>query len=370
MRRRLWWSLVMFDNRLCEMSHHGSTSLLPTWQCRPVLNVNDADLLPDSMLAPEAYKRPTEAIFVVVRSEICDFVRQSTFHLSFTNPTLMPLAQDAHQSEGERRTRLLEFEERIESQYLSKCNPERALDCMTIWSTRTLLARLHVLQYYAASAQSSAQATESQRDGAVWYAVKMIECDTQLAQAPHVNGFRWHVHMHFPAPAYIHIVQDLRKRPVQKHARRCWDVMSENYVARLKEMHVGMSPFLRILSNSLSRAWEGYVAALPQGEEFPAVPPIIEHVKRSMGARDRTTRSMKSGMESMTAVGITDNWIPNNANLDMPPLRTATPPHNIMGFETLPGVAGSDDTDLDLSQFDLSTMDWNPLLALGGSHMQ
>ncbi|KAF3893827.1 hypothetical protein GTR04_4399 [Trichophyton interdigitale] len=43
-RRRLWWSHVVFDKRISEMSDYGTTPLNPSWDCRIHLNVNDSEL--------------------------------------------------------------------------------------------------------------------------------------------------------------------------------------------------------------------------------------------------------------------------------------------------------------------------------------
>jgi len=38
MRRRLWWSLVIFDNRMCEMATYSKgTMLIPTWVRNPTV---------------------------------------------------------------------------------------------------------------------------------------------------------------------------------------------------------------------------------------------------------------------------------------------------------------------------------------------
>ncbi len=44
--RRLWWSLVIFDNRICEMFDYKMATLTPFWDCKPPVNVNDFEILP------------------------------------------------------------------------------------------------------------------------------------------------------------------------------------------------------------------------------------------------------------------------------------------------------------------------------------
>lgn len=44
MRRRLWWSLVLYDRRVCEMSDHKTSTLDPTWDCCLPLNISDFEV--------------------------------------------------------------------------------------------------------------------------------------------------------------------------------------------------------------------------------------------------------------------------------------------------------------------------------------
>ncbi|KAJ5509759.1 hypothetical protein N7527_011902 [Penicillium freii] len=50
MRRRLWWSLIIFDNRIGEMSDYQTSSLAPTWDCHNDLLV--AMAVTTSLLSP------------------------------------------------------------------------------------------------------------------------------------------------------------------------------------------------------------------------------------------------------------------------------------------------------------------------------
>ncbi|KAH8688779.1 hypothetical protein BGW36DRAFT_392158 [Talaromyces proteolyticus] len=52
--RRLWWALVL-------------------WDCRVPLSLNDSDLRPEMKEPPNVQRTPTDALFIVVRSELGDF---------------------------------------------------------------------------------------------------------------------------------------------------------------------------------------------------------------------------------------------------------------------------------------------------------
>lgn len=90
LRRRLWWSLVIFDNRICEMSNQlKSTMLVPIWDCKTPSNFNDFDLRAETKTAPKESEGLTQAVFAVVRTQMADFLRKSDWYLDFNNVSLV-----------------------------------------------------------------------------------------------------------------------------------------------------------------------------------------------------------------------------------------------------------------------------------------
>jgi hypothetical protein len=63
MRRRLWWSLIIFDSRIGELAACNAVALTPTWDCELPLNTNDTDLRPEMKETPDAQEKPSDAIF-------------------------------------------------------------------------------------------------------------------------------------------------------------------------------------------------------------------------------------------------------------------------------------------------------------------
>ncbi|GFF25949.1 hypothetical protein IFM58399_01228 [Aspergillus lentulus] len=276
MRRRLWWSLVLFDNRICEMADHKATNLLPTWDCKIPLNVNDFDLQPEMKTGPATHGNPSEALFVVVRSELGNFVRRSSFHLDFTNPALKTVAKENPLPAA---GSLPAFERMIEENYFASCNPENPLHFMTIWTTRGHLAKNRLLDHYAR--YPSVPRTETQRDAVVSHALRMLECDTKLMNSPLTKGYQWFLLLHFPFPAYFHIAQDLKRRPTAGHAERSWAVLNDNYAARFGAMKK-MNPFFEYLARVLLQAWEAR-EAVPRDHDKPLEPPhIVSDVRSKM----------------------------------------------------------------------------------------
>ena len=282
MRRRLWWSLILFDTRICELADYKTAMLVPTWDCRTPLNLNDFDLQPEMKDPPAVQEKSSEALFAVVRSEIGEFVRHSAFHLDFVNPALKVLAKDVQGGHLPEGGELVALEKMIEDNHLKFCNPENPLHFMTMWTARGYLAKNRLLEHYSRFPRSSTQQTDVQRDAAISHALSMLECDTILLKSPLTKGYLWFLHFHFPFPAYIHIVQDLRLRPVSGHAERTWEIMSDNYEARFTFLGQDDTPLFKVFTKLILQAWGAREAVIRQSGN-PLVPPrIVSDIKQKV----------------------------------------------------------------------------------------
>ena len=256
MRRRLWWSLILFDTRICEIANLKTMTLDPTWDCKIPLNVSDSDLRPEMKEPPPVQGNSTEAIFAVVRCELGDYIRHTAFHLDFTSPALKPLARHLQNGSTPEGGELIKLTEMIEDQYLKSCDPDNPVHFMTIWTTQAYLAKCRLLEHHSQYSNSSARRKEARNDAATSHALRMLECDTKIMTSPLTKGFLWLNQVHFPFPAYIQIAQDLRRRPITEQAGRAWEVMSDNYEAWFDSQFKDDSPFFQIFAKIVLQAWE------------------------------------------------------------------------------------------------------------------
>lgn len=264
MRRRLWWSLVLFDTRIGEMADYKTIRLAPTWDCKIPLNVNDSELRPEMKELPGLLGNSTEALFTVVRSEIGEFIRNTMFYLDFTAPALKPIAKDVQNGPIPEGGELVILEKIIEDKYLKSCDLQNPLHFLTAWTARGAIAKYRLLEHYSKSSRLSVPLTEAQRDTAISYAISMLECDTKIVTSPLTKGFLWLVNIYFPFPAYIQIVQDLRRRPMSCHAEHAWEVMSDNCEAHFGFQYRDDSPFFKLFAKIGLKAWEAREFAFKQ----------------------------------------------------------------------------------------------------------
>jgi hypothetical protein len=294
LRRRLWWSVVLFDARISEMTDFRLGLLLPTWDCKPPLNANDFDFRSEMKMAPEVHGMTSEALFTVVRAEFGDFTRQCSFHLEFINPALKSVAR-CHQR-GTDGDELALLGQTIEEKYLRYCDPQNPLQFLTIWWARGQLAKTRFIKYLAECTIGTTERTDAQRDAGISYALSMLECDTKIMSSKLTKGYRWLIYLNFPFPAYVHIVHDLRKRPLSDHAHVAWKIMSENCAARFtdvddrdKFMDKKENPFFKIFAGVVFQAWTAREAALrSMGEDTMEPPMIVTQIRDRMASIEKT----------------------------------------------------------------------------------
>lgn len=369
MRRRLWWSLILFDTRICEMADYKAVMLTPTWDCRAPLNVNDFDLHPEMKHPPAVQGKSTEALFAVVRSEMGEFVRHSAFHLDFVSPALKTVAKDVQRGPVPGGGELVTLAKTIDDKYLKFCNPENPLHFMTIWTTRGYLAKNHLVEHFSRFSGSSKQQTDAQRDAAISHALSMLECDTKLMTSPLTKGYLWLVHFHFPFPAYIHIFQDLRRRPLNDHAEQTWEIMSDNYEARFMCLGQGDLPFFRIFAQTVLQAWEARQVVLSSQSGISLVPPrVVSEIRNKLAqlTQDEQNANIEQPKDVL-GMSVDDFSMSMPMDFDSHAMLYGMGEQGYEGLGTGPysNMHGQFALDIDVNQPDWNPLDWDPIHGRG-----
>ena len=378
MCRRLWWSLVTFDHRICELSDYKTTTLAPTWDCSIPLNVNDFEIRPDMKNSPLiTHKKPTEALFAVVRSELADSMRHSTFHLTFVNPSLNMIAapKDARHPPVSKDSELVALEKTIEDKYLTFCDADDPLHYMTIWSTRGSLARGRLLEYFSRHSTSSTRPTEAQRSAALCDALSMLECDTKLRTSPLTKRYLWFIDLYFPALAYVHVLNDLGMRPAEDYAKKAWDAMSDNYevlVSFLNEQagdeEGGIYSNFAAFSRLVLQTWEAREGLLRQQHKPSDWVPRIVTAARNKVLQTSSSIPSKSSNEEQPNHGSVGVYSADNYPMFTPPMDLgsnygAGGGQSFMGLGPAgyhPDMSGQVLTDVDMDQF-WTEINWEPM---------
>ncbi|KAL3467005.1 hypothetical protein BJX64DRAFT_284153 [Aspergillus heterothallicus] len=333
MRRRLWWALVLFDTRIGEMADYRTTTLTPLWDCKIPLNVNDSDLRPEMRSQPKVQGKSSEALFAVARSELGDFLRNSSAHLDFSCPALKLVARKPLSDTAAGADEIDVWEKHLEDRYLRFCDPENPLHFITIWMMRQTLAKCRLINHFAK--HSPGRPTDAERDAAIPFALRMLETDTIILRSPNVQRYFWLMHFYFPFPAYLHLLQDLRRRPLSNHAQHCWNLMSENFEARAKCLRL-VSPNLlfKTITATVFHAWGVTESSLRQSGHSPETPKIVLIMRNWLSKE--TNNSPTEIMDNTSTVQADSAPWPTQMNMT---LATEDPFNTMAANFTYPGLA-------------------------------
>jgi len=327
------------------MANDKTTTLLPTWDCRVPLNVNDSDLRQEMKESPQVQGKLTDAIFAVVRSKLGDFVRRTTFYLSFFGPDLI-VRHNTDIEDGEMDS----LGKIIEDNYLSFCDQDNPLHFMTIWTTRGSLAKFRLMEHHFRYYGSPLHQAETQRDTALSYALSMLECNTKLTTSPLTKGFIWMVDSYFPFIGYIQIVQHLKWRPMSVRASEAWQVMSDNYHARLQYRSMDEN-FFKLLTSFILQAWEARKAAFEQSEEALVTPQMVLSIRHSLAQMADSPAAGK--LHGAIDIGVLDFPMSMSMGLGSYDMG-GHDDYAFSGSDAYPNIPG-----LSLQDLDIAHLDWS-----------
>ncbi|KAL5589260.1 hypothetical protein FOVSG1_011127 [Fusarium oxysporum f. sp. vasinfectum] len=280
LRRRLWWQIILLDSRTGEMADCKASNLVPTWDCKLPLNANDSDLSIHGRGSLPTGADLTEALLIMIRTEIAEFVRHADFHLDFASPSLKGMADKSAQQRS-----VDQLEHMIENKYLIHCHDQVPLHFMAICIGRSLICKWRLSEHLSKISNTDFTPSGAYRDMILSTAIRMIELDTKIRTSK-AKGFLWVANFHFPFPAYVYLTQELRRRTTGPLVEQAWDAMSANYDARNFHYVGARSNIYRSFGQMLLKAWEARENCLAEmGAPTPAPPTVIALIRTELAAQ-------------------------------------------------------------------------------------
>ncbi|KAK3390530.1 fungal-specific transcription factor domain-containing protein [Podospora didyma] len=295
-RRRLWWQIVIFDKRIAEITGSSITALSTSQgDCRFPLNINDADLNIHAKDPPTPYHGPTEMLFCLTRVELTvaaapNGSQQAATPGGSVNPhkqtrvhySPSPSSPDivTHVAQQNLPHNLVTFCQYIEDVYLKQCDSKIPLHLFTLLMTQQALSKLRVVDFLCRGVATDS-VEPAERDALFTEAIRMVELDNALQTDATLQGFRWYTYQHFPLPAYIFLVSELRQRPTGELSERAWNVMVENCEHRGFTKHM-RSPMHILLGHFFVKAWDTREAAEAQLGRQLMAPKIVTLLRSNM----------------------------------------------------------------------------------------
>ncbi|KAJ8123833.1 hypothetical protein O1611_g9501 [Lasiodiplodia mahajangana] len=272
-RRRLWWNLAGFDRRIGEMCGSTITAISTGGNCsRP------------------PHTGATEMIFALTRLEFAKAPGNDKMkaQLSAANPQAVTNLADHRLS-----SYLDQFAHYMEETYLKYCDPKIPIHYMTMLMTRATICKMRVHSGFfrvAIMAPSPIPAAES--EALLIEAIRMVEYDSMMQAHERLKGFIWYTKMHFPFPAYVCLLSELRHRTTGDLCERAWETIFE-HAERRKLTTATRTPLHLAFSALFVKAWDARAAAEAANGRSLAPPRLITVMRqldaqRPKKAKDRT----------------------------------------------------------------------------------
>ncbi|KAL2147789.1 hypothetical protein VTI28DRAFT_5561 [Corynascus sepedonium] len=302
-RRRLWWQIIVFDKRIAEITGSTVTALSScAWDTRMPLNINDADLDVHAKGQPGPYPGPTEMVFSLTRIELTVAASPDSVRRTVTTPGGRPLHKPmvqfepspsstdvvSHVANQQLPDNLADFCAYVETMYLKQCDPKIPLHYFTLLMTRQALCKLRIIDFLCNTANAD-NVDQGERDNYFMEALRMVEYDNIIQSSDMLQGFRWYTYAHFPLPAYLCLVSELRHRTTGELCERAWNVMIENHERRGLLRRLNRNPLHIAFGRYLVKAWDAREAAeFRLGRSLPT-PKVVTLLRATLSKTKRPT---------------------------------------------------------------------------------
>lgn len=316
MRRRLWWQLVVFDKRIAEITGSTITALsVSKGDCKWPLNINDTDLHVHAKDRIAPYLGPTEMLFCLTRFELTAAADveggRSVPNLGATGGkpkfqySASPNSSDVVTNAANHNlpmTDLDSYVAYIEDRYLKHCDPKVPLHLFTLLMTRQSLSKLRIIDYLCRGHLQRhpdpkavpAGPKRALRESMFEEGVRVLEYDIMIQGHESLQGFRWFTFMHFPLPAYMYLVGELRYITSGEMCERAWAAILEDHEKRGMVNNL-RSPMHTAMGGIMLKAWDAYEAAKKQMGKPLSQPPKLIGVLRD---RAKSTNTSSKGASS------------------------------------------------------------------------
>ncbi|KAI9888517.1 MAG: hypothetical protein M1814_006851 [Vezdaea aestivalis] len=216
MRRRLWWHVVILDNRVSEDQGSDPTITEESFDTKFALNVNDTDIWPGMDTPPTERSGGTDMTFPIVRQEITRTYRRLTY--------VPPSSNTGNGGQAPLETKVKWIEEtsaRLESKYLTHMNMSLALNWATATIARLIMAKLWLIVHHPFQ-QHAQPLPRVTRDRLFDVSIDVIEYSTLLKTDKETKKWAWMHRTYVQWHAVAFLLKELCDRPSSPSSERGW----------------------------------------------------------------------------------------------------------------------------------------------------
>jgi len=181
----------------------------------------------------------------------------------------------------------------MDNAYLQHCDAKIPHHYFALMMTKQALSKLRVIDFLCKGV-STDTLDQTERDALFIEAIKTVEYDNIIQRTDSLQGFRWYTYQHFPFPAHIFLISELRQRTTGDLCERAWSAMTENHERRGLTRNL-RSPLHIAVGHFLVKAWDAREAAALQMGLSLAVPKVITMLRNQVSRFKRPAAASSNG---------------------------------------------------------------------------
>ena len=275
---------MMLEGFSQKLAGTGASSTILMGNVRMPSNVSDSDLFLAMKEMPREHEGATEMMFFLIRCLAGEFLmRSADTHTTFDG-VWHRLTSSAIQVAIKDKA-IDELHAMFQRRFLQYCDPSIAWHLLCSHLAQAIISMMrfmaHSAEYY------NIDMPISEKDLLFDLALQVCAAQTLAYTMKEMQGFMWHVNLHFQWKAFIYLVSELRHRTKGDKVEQAWKVIEKSYEFHPSfgtEMSVRALPVA--VSNLTLKAWEAYTLAQ---DTSASIEPYFIQLIRS--AQSRSKRS-------------------------------------------------------------------------------
>ncbi|KAF2655625.1 hypothetical protein K491DRAFT_704486 [Lophiostoma macrostomum CBS 122681] len=260
-RRRLWWQTLMLDGFAEKLAGTGGDVFYG--DTRIPSNLNDSDLTPGMKELPKEHEGATEMMFFLIRCNLGASMKK-TSNLTGNFDGIWNKLSARGLSLSAKDKAIDELEATFQRKFLQYCDHAVPWHFMCTYLARAIIFMMRFMAHNPDhhGPHPERDMPQAERDMLFDMSLQVTAAQNLAYTSKSMQGYLWHVTLHFPWKALIYLLACLRYRTHGADVDKAWEQIELVY-----EFHPNFATELSrkalpiAIGKLTLRAWEAFIAA-------------------------------------------------------------------------------------------------------------
>lgn len=309
-RRRIWWQLRMHDFRAAELSGQAKFrdfEIDETTPAKPA-NCNDSEMWPTMSQPPVESTKPTEMIWVALRSDLATFAASQKAKVQKMGlPDSLTSEEFSARDDLQIKDGFIRgIEDMLESKYLRFCDPSNPLQLMALIGGRLSLNLIRFIAHHPRRWKHMEKVSDAEQQLVWGTVIGLLEQYNMMQSNQSLRCFAWNTPYFIQWHAIIHILDTLRADPLRIDAVKAWRLIDSLYTNNLQILLSIKKPVYMAVGNLCLKAYDARMSALTRENQMLPNPPeyitkLREQREAAKARREVVSARRKSEKSTPTA---------------------------------------------------------------------